>query len=79
MHTFSSPLTVGHLHGLQFGVCSSVEALHLLLLQTLQQADGVLVDAASLGQHQRGGAVVITVKEKSGQTAVLVKRVKGTV
>lgn len=47
------PLAVGHLHGLQLGVGSSVEAFHLLLLQPLQQPDGILVDAAPLGQHQR--------------------------
>lgn len=53
------PLAVGHLHGLQFGVGSSVEALHLLLLQPLQQTNGVLVDAAPLRQHQWSGAVVV--------------------
>lgn len=31
-----SPLTVGHLHGLQLGVWSPVEAFHLLLLQSFQ-------------------------------------------
>lgn len=31
-----SPLTVSHLHGLQLGVWSPVEAFHLLLLQSFQ-------------------------------------------
>lgn len=61
----SSPLTVGHLHGLQLGVWSPVEAFHLLLLQSFQQADGVLVDATSLGQHQGGGAIVVTMGQKN--------------
>lgn len=61
------PLTIGHLHGLQLGVGSSVEALHLLLFQSLQQTNGVLVDAASLRQHQWGGAVVVTIKQDNRQ------------
>lgn len=59
-----SPLAVSHLHGLQFGVGSSVETLHLLLLQPLQQTDGVLVDSASLRQHQWSRSIVVT----AGQT-----------
>lgn len=58
--TINLPLTVRHLHGLQLGVSSSVEALHLLLLQTLQEADGVFVHAPPLRQHQGGGAIVVT-------------------
>lgn len=54
-----SPLTVSHLHGLQFGVGSSVEAFHLLLLQPLQQTNSILVDSASLRQHQRSRSVVV--------------------
>lgn len=42
---------------------SSVEAFHLLLLQSFQQTDGVLVDAASLCQHQGGRAVVVAVMQ----------------
>lgn len=66
------PLTVGHLHGLQFGVRPSVEAFHLLLLQSFQQTDGVLVDAASLRQHQRGRSIVVTIKQDNQQTHLLV-------
>lgn len=64
------PLTVGHLHGLQFGMGSSVEAFHLLLLQPFKETDGVLVDAASLRQHQWSGSVVVTVKQGDRKTTV---------
>lgn len=57
------PLTVSHLHGLQFGVGSSVKAFHLLLLQTFKETDGVLVDATSLRQHQWGGSIVVTLTQ----------------
>lgn len=53
-------LAVGHLHCFQFGVRSSVEALHFLFLQTLQQTDGVFVHTASLRQNQGSRAVVVT-------------------
>lgn len=68
--TTCSPLTVGHLHGLQLGVRPSVEAFHLLLLQSFQQTDGVLVDATSLRQHQRGGSIVVTMMQDNQQSAV---------
>lgn len=61
-----SPLTVSHLHGLQLGVGSSVEAFHLLLLQPFKETDGILVDATSLRQHQWGGSIVVTVKQGEG-------------
>lgn len=48
----------------------SVEAFHLLLLQSFQQTDGVLVDATSLRQHQRGGSIVVTVMQDNQQSAV---------
>lgn len=57
------PLTVSHLHGLQFGVGSSVKAFHLLLLQTFKKTDGVLVDSTSLCQHQWGGSIVVTLTQ----------------
>lgn len=68
--TTCSPLTVGHLHGLQLGVRPSVEAFHLLLLQSFQQTDGVLVDATSLRQHQRGRSIVVTMMRDNQQSAV---------
>lgn len=68
--TTCSPLTVGHLHGLQLGVRPSVEAFHLLLLQSFQQTDGVLVDATSLRQHQRGWSIVVTMMRDNQQSAV---------
>lgn len=42
---------------------SSVEAFHLLLLQTFKETDGVLVDTTSLRQHQWGRSIVVTVKQ----------------